>query len=134
MRGVIQFVAAAALMQATMAWAGPAAAPTRQQLEWCEGINDPSPDMQIVGCSAAIQSGEFFSNNVAVAFRNRGIAYENLGRYDFAISDFDEALRLDPADAFAFYNRGLTKQKMGDVAGGKADIARARRLDPAIGQ
>lgn len=141
MRGVIQLTTALAFIQATIAWAGPGGAPgaqqgtpTHQQLEWCEGIDNPSPDKQIVGCTAAIQAGEFIGNNVSVAFRNRGIAYENKGRYDFAKSDFDEALRLDPADAFAYYNRGIVRQKLGDIAGGKDDITRAKKLDPDIGK
>jgi tetratricopeptide (TPR) repeat protein len=134
MRGVVVLATAVAFMQATIAWAGPAGAPTHQQLEWCEGINEPSPDNEIVGCTAAIQAGEFIGNNISVAFQNRGIAYENKGRYDFAISDFDEAIRLDPADVFAYYNRGIAKQKIGDIASGKEDIARAKKLDPEIGQ
>jgi tetratricopeptide (TPR) repeat protein len=40
------------------------------------------------------------------AYLARGIAYFDLGDYQRAIEDYDEAIRLDPQDAVAYYNRG----------------------------
>ena len=41
-----------------------------------------------------------------MALNNRGIAYRNQGKYDRAIADFDEAIKLKPDYAVAMYNRG----------------------------
>ena len=134
MRGTIHLVTIAALIQAAVAWADPAGISTPQQAKWCEGIGNPTPDMQIIGCTAAILSGEFLGNKLALAYRNRGIAYRNKREYAFAISDLDQAILLDPGDALAFYNRGIAKQKNGYTAAGNTDIAQARRLQPGIKQ
>jgi tetratricopeptide (TPR) repeat protein len=126
------FYVIATLMQTAIAWAGPAAIPTTQQLNWCEGKSDPTPDTQIIGCSAVIQTGEYFQNDLAIAYRNRGIAYAKKNEYQSAISDFDIATRLNPGDAATFFNRGIAKQKIGDIIGGNADLRRAADLNPNI--
>ena len=72
--------------------------------------------------------------NEAIAFYNRALAYENKEKYDLAIADFTEAIRLDPNDADFFLNRGIDKQRIGDKAGSDADIAEAKRLNPNVGK
>jgi tetratricopeptide (TPR) repeat protein len=39
------------------------------------------------------------------ALNNRGSNYDDIGEYDRAIADFDEALRLNPREGMAFNNR-----------------------------
>jgi tetratricopeptide (TPR) repeat protein len=70
--------------------------------------------------------------NVAIAFYNRALAYENRKDYARAIADYDEAIRLNPNDADALLYRGLDKQRMGDWASGEADVAAAKRINPDI--
>ena len=69
---------------------------------WCRG-NDP--DRLIRGCSAIIRSGREAPDNLAWAFFNRGRALSDQARYDRAIRDFDEAIRLDPGYPDAFNSR-----------------------------
>ncbi len=71
---------------------------------------------------------------MAIAFYNRAVAYENKDRYDLAIADYSEAIRLNPNDADFYLYRGLDRQRMGDKAGAEADIAEAKRLNPNIGK
>jgi hypothetical protein len=40
---------------------------------------DSNPDLSIGGCTALIQSGQETNSNLAKAFRNRGIAYDDRG-------------------------------------------------------
>ena len=35
----------------------------------------------------------------------KGIVYDDLGQYERAIQDYDEAIRLDPQNALAYYGR-----------------------------
>ena len=53
-----------------------------------------------------IGSNQVTTSASAVAHNNRGNAYATKGDYDRAIQDFDEAIKLDPADARPFNNRG----------------------------
>ncbi len=48
--------------------------------------------------------------------------------YDKAISDFDEAIRLDPKNAWAFAFRGMAWAAKGDSDKAKKDDDEARRL------
>src|SRR5215831_20855152 len=100
----------------------------------CTGNPDIDWDTQIKNCTALIQSPTEPKENVAVAFYNRALAYENKEKYDLAIADFTEAIRLNPNDADFFLNRGIDKQRIGDKAGSDADIAEAKRLNPNVGK
>jgi S1-C subfamily serine protease len=81
---------------------------TSEQLSWCKGrAFRASPDLKISGCTAVIQSGRWTGNNLAQAYNWRGIAYGIKGDYDRAITDYNEAIRLDPKNPRAFLNRGM---------------------------
>ena len=41
------------------------------------------------------------------AWNNKGLALDNLGRYEEAIKYYDKAIELDPNNADAWYNKGL---------------------------
>ena len=56
---------------------------------------------------------------------DRGTAYAQQRRYAKAISDFTEAIRLDPNSASAYYNRGVACAKTRKA---NADFATANRL------
>jgi len=66
----------------------------------------------------------------AYVFYIAGLAKDNLGDFEGAIADYDEAIRLDPEYAGAYNNRGLAKYDLGDLEGALADYDEAIRLDP----
>ena len=61
-------------------------------------------------------------------YYNRGNAYRNNGEYDKAITDYTEAIRLDPKYATAYNNRGIAYRHRGDTQKAQADFAQAERL------
>ena len=75
--------------------AAPAAAQPRDSIT--TQCTAGAPDARIVGCSAIIESGLTHSLDLAVAYNNRGNAYDEKGLYDQAIDDFTQS--IDPQRA-----------------------------------
>ena len=66
----------------------------------------------------------------AEAYLNRGNAKYNLGRYEEALADYTEAIRLKPDYAVAYHNRGNAKDDLGRSEEALADYTEAIRLKP----
>ncbi len=52
----------------------------------------------------------------------RGTAYYDLGQFDLAIKDFNEAIRLDPWGEEGYYGRGFVYKAQGRIAEAIADF------------
>jgi hypothetical protein len=76
-------------------------------------------DDAIAACSRLLQRNP----NNAIAYSNRGLAYNLKGDYDRAYSDYDQAVRLDPNDATARDGRQRVQA-----------FLTANRPGPALGQ
>jgi tetratricopeptide (TPR) repeat protein len=68
----------------------------------------------------------------ARAYCLRGHRLRLRGRYDRAIDDFSEALRLDPANALAYFGRAAAFNAKGDFDTALADSTEAVRLAPQL--
>ena len=67
--------------------------------------------------------------DVANSYFQRGLAKAELGRYEDAIADWDEVIRLYP-DAYTYDNRGLAKANLGRYEEAIADYDEAIRINP----
>ena len=67
-------------------------------------------------------------------YNTRGlIKYAELGDIEYALADYDLAIKIDPTFAAAYNCRGLLKNvKLMDIVGALADYDRAIVLDPKI--
>ena len=70
---------------------------------WAHGIVVPPPSTNIR--TGPLGGGRFALEPDAVAYFNRGIAYQAKGERDRAIADYDKAIALNPKYANAYYNR-----------------------------
>ena len=86
------------------------------------------------GAVAAFDRAIGLDPGLAEAYRNRGVAYRNLKRYDRAIRDYDEAIRLDPASAGTYNSRGFALQLMEEYDRSVEDFDRAIAIDSGFAQ
>jgi tetratricopeptide (TPR) repeat protein len=66
------------------------------------------------GCSKIIARGIDTKNNLAIAYFNRGIAYQNKGDHAKAIAEFNQSIRLNASDPAAYRNRGYSYAQTGE--------------------
>jgi tetratricopeptide (TPR) repeat protein len=121
----------AGVMIAIAAGVCAAAAQQSQIWIWCANRDNAfPPDTAINACTALIESGRETPKNLAAAFNNRCLALNNKKAHERALSDCDQAIRLDPAYESAFVNRGATHYNMKNLDRAIADYSEALRLDP----
>jgi len=83
--------------------------------EWdaCKGSEPQySIDQQIAGCTKAIESDRAAQappRSLAVAYYNRGYAYDDKEQYERAIADYSRAIELDPSYVKAYAERCRTR-------------------------
>ena len=64
-----------------------------------------------------------------LSYIKQGLAKFELGDYQGAIQDFDNAIKLNPENDDAYRYRGIAKGKLGDYQGAIQDLANAIRLN-----
>ena len=70
------------------------------------------------------------SPNKARPYNNRGVAYDKLGNFIQAVSDYNEAIARDPNSANAYNNRGVTCGKQGNSVQAISDYSKAIAINP----
>ena len=80
-----------------------------ENIDLCNGKDRSSPDVQIEGCTAVLESGSEAPVTLAIAHNNRGNAYTAKQEYDHAIQDYDESIKLSADYAPAFNNRSTKR-------------------------
>lgn len=114
---------------AILTYAG-ANAQTAEQLDACMGKGRPPADQRISACDAIIKSGNFTGSALSRVFVLRGVAYSMKKDSTHAIADFDQALRLDPANEVAMSERALEYMLEDKYDPALQDVAQAIKLEP----
>src|SRR5262245_59675290 len=103
---------ASALMLLLLGGVGAAQGPQLlKNVELCNAAKRASPELQIEGCTALINSGAQTPQSLVIAYNNRGNAYSTKGEYDRAVQDYDQSIKLNPNYARAINHRGVAYQK-----------------------
>jgi tetratricopeptide (TPR) repeat protein len=98
-----------------------------QDATLCDSNTAP-PEAAIAACTRGIQSGR--SKNLATLFHNRGNHYFRKQDYQNAISDFGEAIAINPSYEGAFVGRGAALEGQGNLDAALSDLERAIALNP----
>lgn len=68
----------------------------------------------------------------AIAYNNRGNAYNFNGQYEKAINDFNKAIAISPGLELAYFNRGTVYEKLKVYDKAIADFTEALNIQPAF--
>jgi tetratricopeptide (TPR) repeat protein/uncharacterized membrane protein YhdT len=68
--------------------------------------------------------------DLAAAYVNRGVTYDEKDQYDLAIADYDKAIKINPDDAQTYYNRAIVYSEKGERERAIADYNTAIKLKP----
>ncbi len=67
----------------------------------------------LVSCDKAIQAANWGNISPAIAWRQQGLIFRKLGKFDQAIAAYDRALALNPKDAKTWTEQGILLEKLG---------------------
>jgi predicted aspartyl protease/tetratricopeptide (TPR) repeat protein len=99
---------------------------------WARALQNENLDEALSDCDRALHAVYEKTPGYSDVLRYHGFVRYRMGRYDKAISDYDDALKLDPKSAATLYCRGLAKIKLKRTEDGQADIAQALKIQPTV--
>ena len=92
--------------------------------------NSDQSDTIISGCTQLIKSGKTNKDALAIAYFNRGNAYDDNGDHDGAIADYTASIKLKADYTDSYFNRGFSYEAKKDYDNAIADYTRVIALDP----
>ena len=94
-----------------------------------DDCNARDPDRNIAGCTRIIEDDHESTKVRSIAYVARGLAWRNKGDRDRAMTDFTDAIRLDPDSSLAYSNRGILWREKKDIDRAIADFTDAIRIE-----
>jgi tetratricopeptide (TPR) repeat protein len=88
------------------------------------------PERVVAACSVIIKNRVGDRYDLAMAFKNRGNAYDDKGEYELALRDYGESLAVNPRDPDVFNSRGTTRTALTQYETAIQDFDRALELAP----
>lgn len=96
----------------------------------CTGSGPPAE--RIAGCTELLKTSRAKNPTRASYLNSRGRAYYQDRRYEQAIDDFSEAIRLNPKNPESYFNRGDAYDEKKDFDRAIMDYDEALRLRPQV--
>lgn len=98
--------------------------------DYLDDCAHPAPDMAIIGCSQAIDSGELSGGLLSWAYSNRGHAHLQLRQNGEAEQDFNRALKHNAYNLGALNGRGIARSRREEHRGALDDFEAMLEIDP----
>jgi tetratricopeptide (TPR) repeat protein len=89
-------------------------------------------DAAIDHCTQLIQSGQLSDQDLAINYKNRGLAFYKKKDYDRAIQDYHRAIELRPNDGNSLARRADAYQEKRQYERALADYEAAAQVDPTL--
>jgi tetratricopeptide (TPR) repeat protein len=107
----------------------PCAALAQSDRDWklCDAED---ADAALAACTRLIEDGKLDPDKRAIAHDNRGVAYWRKRDFARAITDYDEAIRINPQYARAYMRRGAAYSGIREYEKSIADSSKGLELDP----
>ena len=96
----------------------------------CEAAQQIAPGERIAACTRMLGLTAQNPRAQAMVYTNRAWPYSLQGRFDLAMADLDQALRLQPNSAIVLNDRGFTFLRMGRLDLALANYNAALQSDP----
>ncbi len=104
--------------------------PTAAAADDAEICYTQSGNVAMAACSRAIESGRLRGRKLAVTYNNRGEEWKAKRDLSRAMTDYEQAIRIDPQYATAYNGRGSIFYLRGELDRAMADFDQAIKLDP----
>lgn len=114
----------------TALWPIVAVAQLKQEQNMCAGKEGATTDIQILSCTAVLESGRFSSRRQAITFKTRGSAFFRKHDYVRALQDYDQAISIYPGYSEAFAARCWARVTVDKLDDALKDCQESLRLRP----
>src|ERR1051325_5240505 len=98
--------------------------------EASQAAKDNDWNKAIDGFRQAAEKDRKYTANLAAAYQQRAFAYANEQRFQDALNDLAEAIKIKPGDARAFEQRAAIEMRINDYDKALADYAEAAKANP----
>jgi tetratricopeptide (TPR) repeat protein len=98
--------------------------------EASQAAKDNDWDKAIDGFRKAAEKDRKYTQNLAIAYQQRAFVYANDQRFQEALNDLAEAIKMKPGDARAYEQRAAVYMRINDYDKALADYAEALKASP----
>src|SRR5437764_9089553 len=95
-----------------------------------QAAKDQDWNKAIDGFRKAAEMDRKFVTNLAIAYQQRAFSYANDQRFQDALNDLNEAIKIKPDDARAYEQRAAIEMRINDYDKALADYAAASKANP----
>lgn len=95
---------------------------------WARALSGQELEQGLSDCNKGLRRAQDKSRGLA----SRGLVYLRLGKFQRAISDYSDALKVRPKNPWALYGRGIAESQLKNAAAAEADFKVAIMMNPHI--
>lgn len=128
----VQLLAVTGLVTTALACRSQAIAPvgSPEEATRCSGLQAQYDETNVRRCTAFLALPGISGEDRGMAFNKRGNTYDALKKYDLAVADYTEVIKLLPSFEYGYANRALANCRKLNFTAAIADYSQALRVNP----